>query len=62
MAKTSESSKQRGRAVSLWLADEDIAQLKRIAHEKGIGHTTLMRMWIRERLTELNTPKRREGD
>ena len=42
----------RGRAVSFWLAHEDIRALKTIAQEKGIGHTTLVRMWIKERLHE----------
>ncbi len=40
----------RGRAVSFWLAHEDIRALKTIAQEKGIGHTTLVRMWVKERL------------
>ena len=40
----------RGRAVSFWLAHEDIHALKTIAQEKGVGHTTLVRMWVKERL------------
>ena len=48
------SSASRGlgtkRALSVWLTEEDIEQLKRIAKEKGIGHTTLVRMWVKERL------------
>jgi len=44
--------KRRGRAVSLWLAEEDIERLKGIAQEKGIGHTTLIRMWVKEKLKE----------
>lgn len=42
---------RQGRAVSLWLLEEDIEKLKEIAQEKGIGHTTLIRMWVKERLT-----------
>ena len=45
--------KRRGRAVAVWLDEGDIVRLKEIAREKGIGHTTLIRMWIREKLTEL---------
>jgi len=40
------------RAMSAWLTEEDLEQLKAIAREKGIGHTTLVRMWVRERLQE----------
>ena len=40
------------RALSVWLTEEDIEQLRAIAKEKGIGHTTLVRMWVRERLQE----------
>ena len=38
------------RALSVWLTEEDIEQLRAIAKEKGIGHTTLVRMWVREKL------------
>jgi predicted DNA binding CopG/RHH family protein len=34
------------RPVSVKLSDEDVRALKRIAEEKGIGHTTLIPMWI----------------
>jgi predicted DNA binding CopG/RHH family protein len=52
---TSGGSKGLGtkRALSVWLTEEDIEALKRIAHERGIGHTTLVRMWVREKLKEL---------
>jgi len=43
---------QQGRAVSVWFLEEDIERLKAIAREKGIGHTTLVRMWVREKLKE----------
>ena len=29
-----------------------VEQLKRIAQKKGIGHTTLVRMWVVEKLRE----------
>ena len=40
------------RSVSIKLSDEDIQALKRIAEERGIGYTTLLRMWIKEKLHE----------
>lgn len=46
---------RQGRAVSLWLMEEDIEKLKAIAHQKGIGHTTLIRMWVKEKLKELKS-------
>ena len=36
--------------LSVWFTEEDIEQLRAIAKEKGIGHTTLVRMWVREKL------------
>ena len=42
--------KQAFRAVSFWLSEEDLEELRAIAREKGIGHTTLVRMWVREKL------------
>ena len=35
------------------MAHEDIRALKTIAQEKGFGHTTLVRMWVKERLKQL---------
>jgi len=46
------TSMQQGRALSVWFLEEDIERLKEIAREKGIGHTTLVRMWVRERLEQ----------
>jgi len=40
------------RAVSVKMDEADIEALKRIAHEMGIGHTTLIRMWVKERLKQ----------
>ncbi len=34
--------------------EEDVEKLKAIAREKGIGHTTLIRMWVKEKLHERN--------
>ena len=38
--------------VSVRIAEEDLKKLKRIAAEKGLGHTTLIRVWIKEKLHE----------
>jgi predicted DNA binding CopG/RHH family protein len=40
------------RPVSVKLSDEDVRALKRIADEKGMGYTTLLRVWIKEKLHE----------
>jgi len=36
--------------VTFRLDSEDIQVIKRMANKKGIGHTTLIRMWIKEKL------------
>lgn len=38
--------------ISLRLPPETIADLKQIAHARGIGYQTLIRMWIMERLAQ----------
>jgi predicted DNA binding CopG/RHH family protein len=43
------------RPVSVKLSDEDVKALKRIAEEKGMGYTTLLRVWIKEKLREAQT-------
>lgn len=40
------------RPVSVKLSDPDIEALKRIAQERGLGYTTLLRIWIKEKLHE----------
>lgn len=44
------AKRPRQRAVSVKLDEHDIAALKKIAREMGIGHTTLIRIWIKEKL------------
>jgi predicted DNA binding CopG/RHH family protein len=41
--------------VSVRIASEDLQLLKRIAHRQGLGHTTLIRRWIKEKLREPQT-------
>jgi|GEM_PF-5388393 len=51
---------QQGRALSVWFLEEDIERLKEIARQKGIGHTTLVRMWVKERLQRERRLKQEE--
>jgi predicted DNA binding CopG/RHH family protein len=39
--------------VSVRITEEDLGQLRRIAAEMGLGHTTLIRTWIKEKLREV---------
>lgn len=43
--------------VSVRVADADLQEIKRMARERGLGHTTLIRSWLREKLRELQTVK-----
>lgn len=38
------------RVVSLRLDDSTISELKKVAEQKGLGVSSLVRMWVRERL------------
>jgi len=40
----------KARAVSVKLTEADITQLKSLAQHLGIGHTTLIRLWVKQRL------------
>jgi hypothetical protein len=40
------------RGITIRFDDESLAELRRRAQEKGIGPTTLARMWILERLKQ----------
>ncbi len=40
------------KVVSVRIAEEDLQELKRIASERGLGHTTLIRTWIKEKLRQ----------
>jgi predicted DNA binding CopG/RHH family protein len=37
-------------ALSVRFESEDVAKIREVAHKKGIGPTTLVRMWVREHL------------
>ena len=36
--------------VTLRLDEATVTELKEVAHKKGLGVSTLVRMWVRERL------------
>lgn len=44
--------------VSIRLPESDLKQIKRMAEEQGLGHTTLIRMWIREKLKKRSVSQR----
>lgn len=46
------------RAVSVKLDESDIVLLRTIAKRLGLGHTTLIRIWIKEKLREMQVAKR----
>lgn len=42
--------------VTVRLDDSTAFELKKVADEKGLGVSSLVRMWVRERLTKENAP------
>jgi hypothetical protein len=46
------SGKILSRGLTIRFDDESLAELRRRAREKGVGPTTLARMWILERLKQ----------
>lgn len=44
------------RVVTLRLDDSTVSELKKVADEKGLGVSSLVRMWVRERLTKAQAP------
>ena len=40
------------RIVAVRLDDSTVSELKKVADEKGLGVSSLVRMWVRERLTK----------
>jgi predicted DNA binding CopG/RHH family protein len=46
-------SKNLSEGITVRLDEESLNELRSIAAEQGIGPTTLMRMWVLERLREL---------
>jgi len=40
------------RVVTVRLDDSTVSELKKVADEKGLGVSSLVRMWVREQLTK----------
>ncbi len=51
-ANTVRFSKHLSEGITIRLQPETLATLRKLAHEQGIGPTTLARMWLLERLRE----------
>jgi len=45
-----EVAKNLSKGITLRFDEETLQELRQLAHERGIGPTTLVRMWILERL------------
>jgi hypothetical protein len=48
------------KAITVRLPEDSLATLTKQAHEKGIGPSTLVRMWILDHLREQDTPSRND--
>ena len=46
-------SKHLSEGITIRLDQETLGKLRHLAHEKGIGPTTLARMWLLERLRDV---------
>lgn len=53
-----DASPRKGAVVSIRFDDETTCRLRQLATQKGIGYTTLVRMWILERLDVELLPRR----
>lgn len=49
-------AKNLSKGITIRFDEETLEKLRHYAHQKGIGPTTLARMWILERLQSLPTP------
>jgi predicted DNA binding CopG/RHH family protein len=52
-------AKRLSEGVTIRLDPETLEQLRTMAHERGIGPTTLIRMWVLERLKEKQPARQR---
>src|SRR5688572_15280792 len=52
-------AKRLSSGVTIRLDPDTLQQLRTLAHERGIGPTTLIRMWVLERLKEKQPTRRR---
>jgi predicted DNA binding CopG/RHH family protein len=51
-------AKRLSTGVTIRLDPDTLTQLRTMAHERGIGPTTLIRMWVLERLKEKQPARR----
>jgi predicted DNA binding CopG/RHH family protein len=51
-------AKRLSTGVTIRLDPDTLQQLRTLAHERGIGPTTLIRMWVLERLKEKQPARR----
>lgn len=54
-----EVKKRERRPVSIRLTEQDIEALKDISEKRGVGYTTLIRMWVKERLKKVRLEERK---
>jgi predicted DNA binding CopG/RHH family protein len=52
-------TKRLSTGITIRLDPDTLEQLRTMAHERGIGPTTLIRMWVLERLKEKQPARRR---
>ena len=52
-------AKRLSTGVTIRLDPDTLEQLRTLAHERGIGPTTLIRMWVLERLKEKQPARQR---
>jgi len=55
-------SKNLSKGITIRLDEETLEILRKQAHRKGIGPTTLARMWILERLQSNSTPQQTQSE
>ena len=55
-------SKNLSKGITIRLDEETLEMLRQQAHRKGIGPTTLARMWILERLQSNSAPQQTQNE
>lgn len=58
VAKNVKFVRPRKQVISLRLDKKDISILKEVASKMGIGHSTLARMWVKDKLTSIVSRKK----
>ena len=55
-------AKNLSKGITIRLDEETLGELRRQAHRRGIGPTTLARMWILERLRDTSSPHPKQSE